>query len=318
MVQGSNWLVGEDQPLMSQVNVQTQSWEDTAIAHREVFEESLHVMGLAAIEIREALELRDEVAARIEHWNAQIEEFWATTTNRYITTPPEVVEMENNRYSLWRQLGDLFAGRTYIITKTETVDFEIALFTLAAAKPDGCTASFGSEQTSTQQLNFDIKVFGTGLGNSALVKASALSTFTAKSGEFKTVFLPARITLEYAITMENGKEVGEGPRYDASTLASTGALAVKTLEEGRIPPKGARRERYQLAKDTSGAISEYTYVYEEQRKLGLSIGVKAFDVDLGVKAETELTEKVTLSFGLKGGFEYKLHHTKEGDGIVWA
>jgi hypothetical protein len=56
------WLSGEEQPLAGRAFLWAKSWDETALGHRDAFEEGLLDVGLPGTAIREVIGLRDDVA----------------------------------------------------------------------------------------------------------------------------------------------------------------------------------------------------------------------------------------------------------------
>jgi hypothetical protein len=210
------------------------------------------------------------------------------------------------------------SGRRFRVEAQEEVELRIPLFVLAAADVAGCTASVTTTVKKGGALKWGITVFGTGLAASAKISVTASSRFTASSGETKVVFLPASITVERGTMLRNGQAIGHGTRVDASNLKQSGAPALLLSPKGARPAIGAIAERYDLAGDTSGAVATYEYLYERSGGAELTLGAKAFGVDLSLTGTIELYESLTLTYGLAGGADYELHQVREGCGLVWA
>jgi hypothetical protein len=314
-----DWLQGEAEPFAGETSWSPQAWEESALADRDVFDQSLRNAGLPSADIREALELRDDVASQAELWDRQIDEFRERTKDvRDFGTRPQVRKMTRQRNSVIDRLRDWFGGRSVRVDASEEVELRIPLFVLAAAEVPGCTASVETQQERGGGLEWGITIFGTGLGGSAQVTVASSSKFSAASGEIKVVFLPASVTVEKVTMLDDGREVGHGHRVDASRLEKTGALGLRLLPEGMIPPLGALAERFPLAEDTTGAVASYEYTYARSGNGDLSVGVQAFGTGLRLKATVELSESITVAYGLAAGVDYELHQLAEGYGLLWA
>ncbi|MGZ4317060.1 MAG: hypothetical protein ACXVRS_14695 [Gaiellaceae bacterium] len=236
---------------------------------------------------------------------------------KYFDTPPEVIELTNNRLSAVDRLRDWFSGRAFRVEQKEDIDLRIPLFVLAAANVAGCTASITTEQEALGALKWGVTVFGTGLGASAQLTVTSSSKFTSTSGEIKVVFLPASVTIEKGTMLKDGRSIGEGYRVDAAKLRTTGAPGLLLLATGKSPPIGEFAEKYPLSGDTSGAVATYEYAYTHSRSGDLSLGLKAYGIDLSLKATVTLSRSVTLTYGLVSGFDYELHRLEEGNCLVW-
>ena len=226
--------------------------------------------------------------------------------------------MYYKRGSLVDRLREWNRGRKFQVEATRQVELRIPLFVLAAAHPAGCTAGLETQQERTGGLEWGVTLFGTGLGGSAKVAVTSSAKFSAASGEIKVVFLPASVTVEKVTVLERGRRVGGGHRVDASNLAKSGAPGLLLLGHGRTPPMGDLAERFPLAGDGSGAVATYEYAYKRSGEGDLNVGAKAFGVDIKLKATVELSNSITVTFGLVAGSDYELHRLAEGNGLIWA
>ena len=78
---------------------------------------------------------------------------------------------------------------------------------------------------------------------------------------------------------------------------------------------GDLAERFPLAGDGSGAVATYEYAYKRSGEGDLNVGAKAFGVDIKLKATVELSNSITVTFGLVAGSDYELHRLAEGNGL---
>jgi hypothetical protein len=314
----TGWLDGEAQPLAGQVGMTTKQWDRTALDHRNAFEFGLREAGLPDPDVLEALTVRDDVAHLTTRLGEQIEHFWATTNEEYETTPPEVEELYSAQVSALDRLRNWFSGRSFRVDDTTTTDVRIPLFVLSAASVPGCTASFSREQTAEGQLSWDVTIFGTGLTATGSLEVSTSATFTAASGEAKVVFLPGSLTVEKVTALKHGRVVGRGYRVDGSRFKSDSQPGLRLLAPSMVLPAGELVSKYPLADDTTGALAKYKYSDKASASKELQLGIKAFGVDVKLKAEAKRSTSVEVTYELKGGFDYELRRFAEGDGLVWG
>jgi hypothetical protein len=313
------WLDGDFAPLDGKVDVAAgPSWDQAALDNREAFDRSLRDAGFADGDVREALAVRDGIAATQKHIDNEIEQFYANTDAQFFSTPPEVEELYRRRAGAGQQLRNWYKGRTFQVDQVGDQEIRIPLFVVSAADEPGCTAQLEIGKETATEIGWTVTLFGTGLGGGGVIKASVRATFTCASGETKIVFVPVTARIEKVTLLEKGQEAGQGWRIDASRLQPAGAPGVRTLEAGSIVASGPLAETYPLTEDQTGAIANYSYKYEASTKIGGQIGLKVSGVDLSLKSQIELGQSLTLTFGLRAGFDYKLHLAKEGQGLVWA
>jgi hypothetical protein len=90
------------------------------------------------------------------------------------------------------------------------------------------------------------------------------------------------------------------------------------LSPDSTPPVGDLAETFLLSGDTSGALATYEYVYTRSGAGALEIGAKAFNLDISVKAQVNISKTTTLTYNLRGGYDYGLRRLSEGDGLFWT
>ena len=200
----------------------------------------------------------------------------------------------------------------------DVLNLSIPIFVLAAPDVEGCTAAVRIEKAITGEFVWGVKLFGTGLGGAAKITVKVRAGFSAARGEVKEVFVPVSVNAEKGVLRRRGKSIGPAVRVDADNLRPLGAVAPRLLPRETAFTLGALVERYPLAGDTTGALAEYEYLYERIAAGETEIGVKAFGVDLSLKASVERARSMTVNYQLAGGFDYELHGLGAGDGLVWA
>jgi hypothetical protein len=84
------------------------------------------------------------------------------------------------------------------------------------------------------------------------------------------------------------------------------------------PPAGPLTQKYSLVNDSTGALATYEHMLSWLDTRKLNLGVRAFGSDLGVHAKVERKTSITLTYELRGGFDYELHSLQEGEGRVWG
>jgi hypothetical protein len=161
-------------------------------------------------------------------------------------------------------------------------------------------------------------VFGSGLGGSQELKASAAASFTAAAGEAKAVFQPLKLTLQRVAVLLEGRQVAGGVQVDSAGIRTDASPGLLLLSSQARPPVGRTVQRFPLVGETTGALAAYTWVYARSSKKNLSVGLDAFHTKLSLSVGTELTTQVTLQYEPRGGHDYTLPRVAEGDGLLWA
>jgi hypothetical protein len=167
-------------------------------------------------------------------------------------------------------------------------------------------------------LTWSMTVFGSGVGGSSELTASASAGFTAAAGQTKSVFVPLTVTSQRVLVLESGRQVSVGVQIDASSVRTDSSPGLLVLPPGMRPPAGPPIRRFPLAGDTTGALATYQWSYKQTSKPTVQIGFEAFNSKMSLKVGTDLTSEVTLKYQLRGGYDYVLLSTREGDGLLWA
>ncbi|WP_326743419.1 hypothetical protein [Streptomyces sp. NBC_01768] len=271
---------------------------------RDVFESSLRDAGVPDTHLREALEAWDRASAA------------TGSTGEYT----RVSQMEIS--DVFAELRNWFQGRTFRVEDSVDVEFGLPLFILGAPNAPDCKASFTMKRTDTRKYDWYAVIFGTGLSKSRLVQQSVSSTFRANTGEIKVLFIPMSVPVEKVTYMVNNVPVGDGIRVDAERAKHIGEPSACMLPPGATLPMGDVAMHYRLSGDSSGAVSNHTYEYKKNLYDYLpdtaQLGLKAFDADLSIKVNVDMTWEASLDYELRSGFDYELHHVVEGHGLVWG
>ncbi|MEV1177558.1 hypothetical protein [Nonomuraea sp. NPDC049784] len=299
------WVSGEVLPVEGQAEILTEEqWGHlSAVAIQEVFESGLREMGMPAMDIHHIVSQRDMMYARtsknLKYWPRDV---WPRLIGGVLKD----------------RLHDWFSQRAIQVDKSVDVHVHVPLFVLAAPEVTGCKASFKTQEKTAQKLGWKVSVLGAGLEDSGVLEATISSSFNAVSGETKVVFVPISVPVEKVTIIESGHTIGEGHRVNAKELRVTGNPGLLLLPPRDAPPIGDLAERYPLAGDATGALATYEHVLSSMFGHSLNIGVQAFGSDVGIRTAIETSTSVTLTYELRGGFDYELHFLAEGQGRVWG
>jgi hypothetical protein len=112
--------------------------------------------------------------------------------------------------------------------------------------------------------------------------------------------------------------VGDGTQVSNSTIRSDSVPAVRLLNPEMPPRAGRVAKSFQLSGDTTGALAEYKWTYVRTAKRNVSIGISAFNLKVTLNASTYLSDKIELTYELRGGYDYSMRRIAEADGLLWA
>ena len=89
------------------------------------------------------------------------------------------------------------------------------------------------------------------------------------------------------------------------------------LPPSAAPAKGSLIKRFPLADDTSGATARYEWTYKQGAESTAEIGVTAFGSRMSLKTHNHVEAEIKLAYELRGGHDYELFKTSEGEGLLW-
>jgi hypothetical protein len=312
-----DWLSGTLEPLDGKVATGgLTDWVDAALQSRDAFASGLRSVGLPDDEVERAVSLRDDTEAQLRGIELRIESY--RPPGVLFAVDPVPPELYAQRQSVWQRLAGYFRDREIRVLETAETEVRVPLFVLGAADVEGCTAKFDQEEMRTRPLTWSMTVFGSGLGGSRELKASAAASFIAAAGEVKVVFQPLKLTLQRVAVLLDGRQVGGGVQVDGEKVRTDASPGLLLLSSQARPPTGPSVQRFPLAGDTTGALATYQWVYTRTSKKNLSVGVDVFQTKLSLTVGTELTKQVTLQYELRGGHDYALLRVAEADGLLWA
>lgn len=312
-----DWLSGIVEPLDGKVAIGPQEdWVDAALQSRAAFGSGLRSIGLPEDEVKRAVSLRDDTEEQLRAIELEIESY--RPPGVLFARDPVPPELYAQQRSVRRRLTDYFNDREVHVLDTVVKEVRVPLFVLASADVPGCTATFDQQEMHSRPLTWSMTVFGNGLSGSRELKTSAEASFTAEAGQAKVVFQPLKLMLQRVAVLQGGRQVGGGVQVDSGSIRTDSSPGLLLLSAEARPPAGPSVRRFPLAGDTTGAVATYTWVYARTSKKNLTLGVDAFYTNLSLTVGTELTTQVTLEYGLRGGHDYVLLSTAEGDGLLWA
>jgi hypothetical protein len=313
---------GTEEHIRSSATVNTARWQDMALDNPQRFATEMAVLGLPDEDIQSALELVTSVKAELRHAVRGIDDY-EPQRDREPPSPEQAAEerrvYNSARTSAVDRITHWMQQQSVRIDERTIVYHRFPLFLISAPAIPGCSTSFTVEQTQLQDIRWSVTILGTGLGTDGTISASASATFRTGPGETKVIFLPVTLAVEHVTVLRRGKPVSQGHRIDVASLKQQETNpGLMLLSSDAIPPFGRRDLIYELADDRTGAIASYEYTYGRVKKLPLRVGIKAYGTDLGVYFQAAMDHKVKLACDLRGGYDYELYRTAEGDGILWA
>jgi hypothetical protein len=298
------------------VDAEHLTWEERAFGDEALFTSGLHDLGLPDSKIAEAWSAFSEMSKPLDRVDDQIRDFQERDTALHYQTPEELLRLYEKRRSTLERILDQFKAQTFRIDSTTQSKLRIPVLILSAPAVEGCSISFTTSTQLDRNLSFRLTVYGSGTGGATKASCKAQCEFIVNDGNAKVVFLPAELTVGEVSVLAKGEVIGQGPQIQTIDFPDADP-AVTLIPRGAYPAAGALIKTYPLAGDTTGDVSTYRYDYNKYDNIGFSLKTQAFGLDVGLQVEVALLRTVGLTYTLKGGHDYSLHHVDEGVGITW-
>ncbi|WP_158761685.1 hypothetical protein [Streptomyces sp. NRRL S-146] len=311
-----SWIRGDIEPLIGKTSmVSMTSWDFIALYHPKAFARALSDLGLSDEQVSEILAIRDQMAPELDQIDRA--ELVDRLTYKMMPNYELLQRIALARRRLVERLEAWFRGRTVRVNSSRDVDVRIPLFVLSAPDAAECKASFERSDARGRALGWNVSVFGSGMAGAANLRTTASWKFSANRAERKLVFMSVRLTVLNVTIFERGRALERRQHIDISNLRCQNAPGLILLAPDVDIPCGELLNRYPLAGDTSGAIAEYEYRYEQSSNNSLEIGVSVPSSNVKAQVQISVDGTMTLRHELRGGFNYSLHRLAEGHGILW-
>ena len=122
--------------------------------------------------------------------------------------------------------------------RVEEVPVRLPIFVLSAPVVPGCIVKFGTETTTSTDIDCTLNIRGTGLSGGCTMTSKATCEFTAGEGVIKAAFVPAKVTVAEVSVLRDNRVLHKGLQIDAAEMVVTGkpAVTVATRRAGTTTP----------------------------------------------------------------------------------
>ena len=306
------WMTGTEEPIDGSVQLGVSHEWDPSDHLRYPSTAAWRSVGLSEDEVAIDLELAREYGS-IED---EAQGYYRPGTSYFISPVPAEVRQRLN--AARSRLENWVLGRHIRVLESADVRVRVPLFLLGCADVEGCTATFGRETTMDRSLGWSMTIYGSGLSGYRRLSTSVSAKFSATSGQVKVVFLDFILPVERIEIKRGERTLGSGYRIEGASVRPAASPGLLLLSRDRIPPSGEEVTQFPLSGDTSGALSTYEWTYTAESYKALTLGISAFNSSLSLKCDTKLTEAISLTYELRGGYDYSLCAAGEGDGLLWG
>lgn len=280
------------------------NWHEFAILETITFKRSLKDLGLSDIQIEEEMQRYKSQGFPISEttWGALSIKKKADWKTRFLNL------FRPYRFEEMQHIDD---------------DIEIPIFKFHSPRTKTSKVTY-SQTTSVEKPDaWSITVLGFGTGDSQVFRLENTNEFSSEAGACKLVRLPVKLRLTLLRVYRGGQFLNNilrvEPRPERENeimnegVKSQPDIACKLDQCSKI----GKPEIFPLAENSHSNISRYTRTLSSESEQGFSAEVGAFNVKGICRATVQRKAAITLTFELPGGFDYRLFHVEEPDGIIW-
>ncbi len=317
---GLEWMQGREEPLESfSRSLEPVTWDEAALDDRAAFYTELRAVGLSERGIAEALEVRDEAAAKLLPAQERLKPY---ENVMFFESPPEYIDAQNfyfkTRQTALGRLGDWWRERVTIVDAVDSYTARIPLFVLGTPAVRGCTSKWSREIISGISGGGTLSIAGSGFASDSASTYVESAVFQADSSDIKLIFCDVKLRLEHIEIREPAKPAIRAWRIDLAGSDRSVSPGLLVLAPGKVPPRGEFVRPYPLAGDTSGALATYSETYKQQKNKQAKVGFKVKGVELGLTTKSDYSDGVKMEFQLKGGSNYGLYYAQDCDGVLFG
>jgi hypothetical protein len=279
-------------------------WYEFAILETIAYKRSLKDLGLSDIQI-------DEEMKRYKNQGFPVSE----TTWRALS---------NEKKADWKtRFLNLFKPYSYEEMQHIDREIDIPIFRLHSPRTKTSKVTYSQATSVDEPDAWSIMIIGFGTGDSQVFHLENTNEFSSVAGACKLVRLPVKLRLTLL-------QVYRGNQFFNNILKVEPSPEHKNeiMNEGVKPlpdiackiekcSKIGKSEVFPLAEDLPNNLSRYTRTLSSESEQGFSAEVGAFNMKGICRATVRRKAAITLTFELPGGFDYRLFHVEEPDGIIW-
>ena len=218
---------------------------------------------------------------------------------------------------------DLFNQYKFEEIEHTHIKIDIPIFRLHSPKTKNSKVTYSQTMAVGKPDAWFITVLGFGTGDSQVFRLENTSEFSSEAGNCKLVHLPVRLRLT-SLRVYRGKQfikkaLKVEPSPDHSSEIMNEGVKKQPSRDCKLDQcsKTGKVEVFPLVNEHEGSLNRYTRTLSSESEQGFSAEVGAFNVKGTLRANVQRKAAITLSFELPGGFDYRMHHVEEPDGLVW-
>jgi hypothetical protein len=233
-----------------------------------------------------------------------------------------------NKKDVKSRIMEFIGYYKYVEIGSEQRDIKIPLFKLHLPqkddenKVDRSRVIFKESTLTGNRNNWEIEVFGSGMGATQKVKIECSTEITAEKGYCKIFYVKIPIRVKKMARCEGQRRINYFPQVEIdeekSGIFRNGAKSCSKKDcKEDIKLIGPPSEVYELSEDHSGSITTIrkTWTYDSGYKV--KIGVSAFKMKAFIEARIFRQRQLNLTFELPSGYDYTLFPLKNKSGIKW-
>jgi hypothetical protein len=190
------------------------------------------------------------------------------------------------------------------------------------SKVDRSKVIFEESTLTGNSNNWEIEVFGAGMGATRTVKIECSTKIIAENGYCKIIYVKIPIRVKKMARREGQRRINyflqvEIDEEKSRTFRNGTKSCNKNDCKEDIKLIGPHYLEYELAGDLSGSINTYDETWTYDSGHSVKIGVSAFKMNAFIEARIFRQRQLKLTFELPGGHDYLLFPLKNKNGIKW-
>ena len=209
------------------------------------------------------------------------------------------------------RISELLGMRRRVVENVTEDLINVPLYRFGSPDVDKASVQYSEGEGTTDGSGWRLRVFGIGTGNTTTLQVNKSSSFVAKAGTWKQVYIPVKLVVSHIAVYDRGRLAGRG--VDAQVAAAKDDTdqylrrrAVRSISRPQLADRPSEYDdvlEYDLHGDDSGAIHRDTRSWETD--VAHEVRVQLCKVaDVSALVSVKRTRRLELEFALPSGHDY--------------
>jgi hypothetical protein len=236
-----------------------------------------------------------------------------------------VTSEASQRYkSLVDKLRAFIGQQAFVVESTAKKQMEVPLFLLRSPDVRGSKVTYSEALSEGTEGTWGVKILGTGMGGTTAFKVQHSATFESSDGDAKLIFVPVTLVVSKVAVYKKGKFLSRGLRCEMEKPDRTKpfnkrvSLIAPQIAATQLTRANIEGKCFPAAWRTVIQQSDLQPGVARIDQCGSNFRNRAFDLATTTKAAIKQERKVTISFELPGGHDYRLKPLADSHGIWWG